>query len=81
MTTSEVSQERDLERQRARKLREIPPNALGYRPLELAKLLGVGKTKIFDMLKDHDTLPSVRIGRTRIIPADAVKALLERDAA
>ena len=68
------------EQHKPRRTRDIPPNALGYRPLELVSLLGVGKTKIFAMLQSGE-LASIKLGRTRIIPADAVKALLEREAA
>lgn len=76
MTTMEIFGRRD---QKTRKPREIPHNALGYRPLELVDLLGIGKTKVFEMLKTGE-LASVKLGRTRIIPADAVKALLDRQA-
>lgn len=77
MTTNNVT---EMHGRKPRKAREVPQNALGYRPLELVELLGIGKTKVFEMLKSGE-LSSVKLGRTRIIPADAVKALLDRQAA
>jgi len=70
----------DQKASKPRRGREVPANALGYRPLEVVDLLGVGKTMLFEMLKSGE-LPSVKLGRTRIIPADAVKALLNQTAA
>lgn len=58
----------------------VPPNALGYRPSEITDLLGIGKTSIFKLLKSGE-LRGVKLGRTRIITAESVKALLDRQAA
>lgn len=77
MSTDNVT---EIQGQKARKTREVPPNALSYRPFELPELLGIGKTKLFEMIKSGE-IASVKLGRTRIIPADAVKALLDRQAA
>lgn len=65
--------------ERKKKARVIPENPLGYRPLEFAALLGVGKTKAFSMIRDGE-VESVLIGRTRIVKASSVQALLERAA-
>lgn len=62
-----------------KKPREIPPNALGYRPLEFAALIGVGKTKAFEMIRRGE-VESVLIGRTRIVKAASARALIERAA-
>ncbi|MGI8825587.1 MAG: helix-turn-helix transcriptional regulator [Chloroflexota bacterium] len=40
---------------------------------EVAQALGIGRTKVFELLA-HNTLPRVRIGRSVRIPADAVRS-------
>lgn len=41
-------------------------------PLEAAALLGVGRSKVYQLLKTGQ-LSSVHIGRSRRVPADAVQ--------
>lgn len=43
---------------------------------EAAKLLGVGRTKIYDMLAKGQIL-SMRIGSRRLVKMDSIKALIE----
>jgi excisionase family DNA binding protein len=40
-------------------------------PVEAAALLGVGRSKVYELLKSGQ-LSSVRIGRSRRVPAEAV---------
>jgi excisionase family DNA binding protein len=44
-----------------------------YTPEGAAEMLGIGRSKIFELLADG-SLPSVRIGRSRRIPAAALEA-------
>lgn len=44
---------------------------------EAAKMLGVGRTKIYDMLAKGQIL-SMRIGSRRLVKMDSIKALIER---
>lgn len=41
-------------------------------PVEAATLLGVGRSKVYQLLKSGQ-LTSVRIGRSRRVPAEAVQ--------
>jgi excisionase family DNA binding protein len=41
-------------------------------PTEAAALLGIGRSKVYELLKTGQ-LPSVRIGTCRRVPADAVQ--------
>lgn len=53
-----------------------------YRVPEAARLLGLGKTKIYELIRGK-RLRSVTEGRTRLIPADAISdylALLAKEA-
>lgn len=79
MQTTSNTEASGVEGGRRKKAREIPANAIGYRPLEFAALIGVGKTKAFSMIRDGE-VESVLIGRTRIVKASSVQALLERAA-
>jgi excisionase family DNA binding protein len=45
------------------------------RPREVAFLLGLGRTKVYELM-DTGELPSVRIGTARRIPVHAVEAYL-----
>ncbi len=42
-----------------------------YRPAEAAALLGIGRTKVYDLILSG-ALPSVQIGSARRVPADAL---------
>jgi excisionase family DNA binding protein len=46
------------------------------RPEEVAELIGVGRTKVFELMRTGQ-LESVRIGACRRIPASAVFAYVE----
>ena len=52
------------------------PAPLAVDVKEAARLTSFGKTKIYEMLADG-TLPSRKIGRRRVIPYSALKALVE----
>lgn len=42
------------------------------RPDEAAEALGLSRSRIFEMIAD-ETLPSIKIGKSRRIPYDALK--------
>ncbi|HET9443563.1 MAG TPA: helix-turn-helix domain-containing protein [Acidimicrobiales bacterium] len=44
-------------------------------PVETARLLGIGRTKVYELMA-AGALKSVRIGRARRVPTDAVDAFL-----
>ena len=44
---------------------------------DAAKMLGLGRTKIYDMLAKGQIL-SMRIGSRRLVKVDSIKALIER---
>lgn len=44
---------------------------------EAAHMLGIGRTKIYDMLSKGD-LASMQIGTRRLVKIDSIKALIER---
>jgi excisionase family DNA binding protein len=48
-----------------------------YRPEEVAKLLGIGRTRVFELMKTGE-LPSVKIGASRRITRQAVVAYVRR---
>lgn len=48
---------------------------VGYSIEEAAQSLGVGRTTVYELMNRGD-LESVKVGRRRIIPADAVGAFL-----
>lgn len=48
-----------------------------FTPSEAAAVLGIGRSKIYELLNDGQ-LRSVRIDRCRRIPADELVALVER---
>ena len=56
------------------------PAPLAVNVKEAARLTSFGKTKIYEMLSDG-TLPSRTIGRRRVIPYAALKALVEGEPA
>ncbi len=56
---------------------------LMYRPIEAARMLGMGRTAVFALLKSG-RLRSVKLGGARYITADALRAFvreLEQEAA
>ncbi len=50
---------------------------MAYRPREVAQLLGVGRSTVFDWVRMR-TVETVRIGGVVLIPASAVQDLLLR---
>ncbi|QNG44844.1 helix-turn-helix domain-containing protein [Sphingobium yanoikuyae] len=44
---------------------------------DAAQMLGIGRTKIYDMLSKGD-LASMQIGTRRLVKIDSIKALIER---
>lgn len=42
------------------------------KPIEAAELLGIGRTRIYEMLASGE-LPSIRIGRSIRVPVDALR--------
>ena len=57
------------------------PSPLGYRPEQVSQITGLGRTKILELI-GNGTLESTKIGRSRIVLASSVRALIEgQDAA
>ena len=50
-------------------------DALLVTPEEAAELLSIGRTKLYELIADG-TLPSVRIGRCRRLPREALDELV-----
>lgn len=50
-------------------------NKLAYSPAEAAEALGVGRSTIFDLMKDGK-LRRVKIGAKTVIPRSSLEALL-----
>ena len=48
-----------------------------YTPEGAADMLNIGRSKVFEMMKDG-RLPSVQIGRSRRIPTAALEAFVAR---
>jgi excisionase family DNA binding protein len=51
--------------------------ALLYKPEHAAALLGIGRSKLFELIGDGQ-IETVQIGRSRRIPAEALVAYVER---
>jgi excisionase family DNA binding protein len=58
-------------------LEEHVSERLAYRPNEVGPLLGLGRTAVFDEIKSG-RLGSIRVGRARLIPADAIRDWIAR---
>jgi excisionase family DNA binding protein len=52
------------------------PEKFGYRVNEAAHFLGVSRSTVYELIADG-TLPDLKIGGRRILPADALKKLFE----
>jgi excisionase family DNA binding protein len=52
-------------------------NQLLYRPEEVAELLGIGRTRVFGLVKSGE-LRSVKIGTSRRVPHSAVVEYIRR---
>lgn len=48
---------------------------LAYKPIEAAELLGVSRSRLFQLLRSGE-LESVRYGRTRLIPRSSLERFL-----
>lgn len=44
-----------------------------WKAIEVAELLGIGRSKVYELIA-NGTLPSVRIGASVRVPADALRA-------
>ena len=53
------------------------PQRLAYTLPEIASALGVSRDLVRDLITRHE-LPSFRLGRLRLVPAEAIEALLRR---
>lgn len=53
------------------------PAPLAYSPAEAAQLLGISRAKLYQLL-DDGTVPSLKLGRRRLIRAEALSQMLER---
>ena len=49
------------------------------RPIEAAAVLGLGRAKTYELIRDH-TLPSVRIGKSVRVPAESLRRWVEAQA-
>lgn len=47
-----------------------------FRPSEAAELLGIGRSKVYQLLADG-TLPSVRIGKSVRVPVEKLRGWVE----
>ena len=54
-----------------------PQTPLAYSPKEAARLMGISKTKIFELIKNK-TLESFKYGGRRLITLEAIKACLQK---
>lgn len=50
---------------------------LAYSPNEAAAVLGISRARLYQLL-DDGTIPSVKLGRRRLIRRDALVSLLEQ---
>ena len=49
---------------------------LAFKPVEAASVLGIGRNRIFELIRTGE-LGSVKYGRTRLIPRDAINQFLK----
>lgn len=54
----------------------LPEGRLAYSPAELAEALGVTRAHIHNLIRRGE-LRSIKLGRSRLIPADVVQDLLD----
>jgi excisionase family DNA binding protein len=50
---------------------------VAYKPHEAARLLGVGRDKVFDLIRDGE-LASFKTGKYRLIPSQAIADFIAR---
>jgi excisionase family DNA binding protein len=58
----------------------VPHRPLAVSPAEAAKMLGLGKTKLYELIAANE-LASVKIGARRLIRVSAIEDFLNRLAA
>ena len=59
-------------------MREI--DRLLLRPIEAAEAIGIGRSKIYELLASGE-LPSIRVGASVRVPVDALRAWIDRQLA
>jgi excisionase family DNA binding protein len=65
------------EQPKRRKLARAPlHDRLAYRIPEVAALIGIGESTAYE-LAANGSLPTVLVGKMRLVPADALRRLLE----
>lgn len=47
------------------------------RPAEAAEVMGIGRTKLFELLASNE-LPRVRVGRSVLVPTASIRDWIER---
>jgi excisionase family DNA binding protein len=57
----------------------VPLERLGYRVNDFCKVVGIGRTYVYELINSN-RLRSVRIGGRRIIPADEARRLVREGA-
>lgn len=57
---------------------DVPPGAVSVRPDDAFALLGVGRTKGWELLK-MGALESVLVGKTRLVTMRSIRALVHSD--
>ena len=55
----------------------VPMDRLLLRPAEAAEVIGVGRSKCYELLASGE-LPSIRIGNSVRVPVDALRAWIAR---
>jgi excisionase family DNA binding protein len=58
-------------------LKDAAAERLAYGPDEAAAALGIGRTKVFELVSQGELI-SVKIGRRRLIPVVSVNAYMDR---
>lgn len=57
-----------------------PSAPISVSPEDAAQMLGLGRTKTFELIRTRE-LPSIKIGRRTLIPVAGLHSLIERYAA
>ena len=63
--------------QPSRRFAPVKPGARLIRPEQAAALLGIGRTKLYELMARGE-LESVTIDRRRLVPVDAVEEFVQR---
>lgn len=78
---SNVSNLRELKsREKHRRPRNIPANAVSVRVPEMCEMLGIGPTKANELIRSG-AVDSVLLGKTRLVSVDSIRALISGKAA